>query len=128
MKFSISIFLVAIAAIAIFASCKKDKKDPVTAIEGRWVGEYVNNSDQSYYYSFDIKSDGTIQEINGQGVVIGEGTWEMENNILTASYFWGNGDKFSVIGSFHPELGKILGNWGYDESVTNGGTWEMVKQ
>lgn len=31
------------------------------------------------------------------------------------------------MGAFNPSLGKILGNWGYDDSTTDGGLWEMNK-
>ena len=30
--------------------------------------------------------------------------------------------------SFYKEEGKLLGDWGYGNSATNGGTWQMHKQ
>jgi len=122
--------LVAIAAIIGLASCSKDKADTAqnTIIEGRWVGTHVNNaSGNTFYYSFNVKPGGVIEEINQSGQKIGEGTWKLENDILTAAYTWPSGSKYSVI-AFYKSTAKLLGDWGYGSSATNGGTWQMNKQ
>lgn len=129
------------AVIAIFAStafiaCKKDHDSSATtpssnSIVGRWVGSYVNDaSGNSFYYSLNIKAGGVIEEINSSGEKIGEGTWTYENNILTAHYDWlpPHNSSYSVVASFYSNTGKLLGNWGYGDSATDGGTWEMKKQ
>jgi len=125
------IILVAAVALTGFISCKKDKDDvssKQTTIEGVWVGTYVNNaSGNSFFYSFNIKPGGIIEEINPSGQKIGQGTWELENDILSAHYQWTSGSKYSVIGAFYKEQGKLLGDWGYGTSATNGGTWQMTK-
>lgn len=129
MKIS-KIILIALVALTGFASCKKDKVEAKTiGIEGRWVGTYVNDaSGNSFYYSFNIKPGGVIEELNSSGQKLGQGTWEFENNILTAHYSWTSGSKYSVIAAFYKEDGKLLGDWGYGDSATNGGTWVMHKQ
>lgn len=129
MKIS-KIILIALVALTGFASCKKDKVEAkATGIEGRWVGTYVNDaSGNSFYYSFNIKPGGIIEELNSSGQKLGQGTWEFENNILTAHYSWTSGSKYSVIAAFYKEDGKLLGDWGYGDSATNGGTWVMHKQ
>jgi hypothetical protein len=114
--------------LTLFVSCKKDKLEQQATIEGRWVGTYVNQSSgNSFYYSFNIKPGGVIEEINQAGQKIGEGSWEMSNDILTAEYNWTNGSKYSIIGPFDKDKGKLLGDWGYGTSATNGGTWSMQK-
>ena len=75
---------------------------------------------------FNIKAGGTIEELNSSGQKIGQGTWEIENDILTANYQWPSGSKYSVIGAFYKDQGKLLGDWGYGSSATNGGTWQMT--
>lgn len=129
MKIS-KIILIALVALTGFASCKKDKVEAkATSIEGRWVGTYVNDaSGNSFYYSFNIKPGGIIEELNSSGQKLGQGTWEFENNILTAHYSWTSGSKYSVIAAFYKEDGKLLGDWGYGDNTTNGGTWVMHKQ
>lgn len=128
MKISKTI-LIALVALTGFASCKKDKVEKQTVIEGRWVGSYVNEaSGNSFYYSFNIKPGGVIEELNSSGHKLGQGTWELENNILTADYTWTGGNGFSVIAAFYKETGKLLGDWGYGDSATNGGTWQMHKE
>jgi hypothetical protein len=129
MKIS-KIILIALVALTSIASCKKDKVEAkITSIEGRWVGTYVNDaSGNSFYYSFNIKPGGIIEELNSSGQKLGQGTWEFENNILTAHYSWTSGSKYSVIAAFYKEDGKLLGDWGYGDSATNGGTWVMHKQ
>ncbi len=129
MKFSKNIFLAIIAITTVLFSCSKDKNDqPPATIEGRWVGTYVNEaSGNSFYYSFNIKPGGIIEEVNSAGQKIGEGNWEIANDILTAEYSWSNGDDFSVIAAFYKNERKLLGDWGYGNSATNGGTWQMTK-
>jgi hypothetical protein len=129
MKIS-KIILIAFVALTGFISCKKDRAEQKHAtIEGRWVGTYVNNaSGNSFYYSFNIKQGGVIEELNAAGQKLGQGAWELENNILTANYAWPGGGNFSIIAAFSKEAGKLLGDWGYGDSATNGGTWQMNKQ
>lgn len=128
MKIS-KIILITTIALAGFASCKKDKVEKQTTIEGRWVGTYINEaSGNSFFYSFNIKPGGIIEELNSSGQKLGQGTWELENNILSAEYTWTSGSKYSVLGAFYKDKGKLLGDWGYGSSATNGGTWEMHKQ
>jgi hypothetical protein len=121
----------ALAAITTFAACEKDKDDKTpVAIEGRWIGTYVNAaSGNTFYFSFDIKPGGIIEEINNAGQKVGEGTWELDpaTNVLMANYTWTNGQEFSIIAAFDKQNGRLLGDWGYDNSNTNGGTWEMTK-
>ena len=128
MKFS-KILLAIIAITTVLFSCSKNKSDlPPATIEGRWVGTYVNEaSGNSFYYSFNIKPGGIIEEINSAGQKIGEGNWEIANDILTAEYSWTNGGDFSVIAAFYKNERKLLGDWGYGNSATNGGTWQMTK-
>jgi len=131
MKIS-KIILIALVTVTGIISCKKDKTEvqaQTTNIEGRWVGTYINEtSGNSFYYSFNIKPGGIIEELNSSGQKLGQGTWELENNILTAKYTWTSGSTYSVIGAFYKEDGKLLGDWGYGDNATNGGTWEMHKQ
>lgn len=128
MKIS-KIILIALVALTGFISCKKDKVEKQNTIEGRWVGTYVNEaSGNSFYYSFNIKPGGVIEELNAAGQKLGQGTWKLENNILSAKYNWTGGGAFSVLGAFNKEQGKLLGDWGYGNSATNGGTWQMQRQ
>lgn len=130
MKIS-KLLLVAFAMLSIFASCSKDNDDsnPVD-IEGRWIGSYINDaSGNSFYFSFKIKPGGVIEEVNNSGVAIGAGTWELDaaTNVFTAKYTWYAGGIYSVIAAFDSESAKLVGDWGYGDSNTDGGSWEMTK-
>jgi hypothetical protein len=131
MKIS-KLILIAFVALTGFISCKKDKAEKPTSaatIEGRWVGTYVNDaSGNSFYYSLNIKNGGVIEELSAAGQKLGQGTWKLENNILSAKYSSPGGSGFSILAAFNKEQGKLLGDWGYGNSATNGGTWEMHKQ
>jgi len=129
MKIS-KIILLAAVALTGFVSCKKDNDDvsKQTTIEGLWVGTYVNNaSGNNFFYSFNIKAGGVIEEINSSGQSLGQGTWKLENDILTATYQWTGGSKYSVLAAFYKDKGQLLGDWGYGSNTTNGGTWQMTK-
>ncbi len=129
MKIS-KIILIGVLVLTGLTSCSKDNDEvkKQATIEGVWVGTYINDaSGNSFYYSFNIKPGGIIEELNSSGQKIGQGTWEIDNNILTANYEWPGGNEFSVIAAFNKGEGKLLGDWGYGNSATNGGTWQMTK-
>ncbi len=118
--------VVAIAATACSKSNSSDK--PFESIAGVWKGTVITDHDKKvYFWSFGFRANGVLEVLNQTGGVVATGTWSLENNILMASYTQDD-DKFSIIGSHNASLGKILGNWGYDNSTTDGGTWEMSKQ
>lgn len=122
---------VALGVLLLFACSKSTDKPASATIEGVWVGKYgTGDNKPSAFYSFNIKANGVIEELDVNGTVKGQGTWELENNILMATYQYlpPANNKFSVLGAFNAAQGKILGNWGYGESVTDGGTWEMTKK
>lgn len=131
MKISV-IILLAFAMIAGCFACRKDHDNkPTQGIEGKWTGTYINDaSGNTFYYSFQFKPGGVMQEINSSGTVIGEGTWEFSGNVLTGHYTWlaPGSSSYTIVGAYYPATGKILGNWGYGNSATDGGTWEMNKQ
>jgi hypothetical protein len=131
MKIS-KIILFGFLAVIAFASCNKDKdkNNNPASIEGRWVGTYLNDAtNQTYYFSFNIKPGGIIEEINSSNQKLGEGTWQLDNstNVFMAQYSWTAGGSFSVIAAFNKNQAKLIGDWGFGSSNTNGGTWEMTK-
>ena len=122
-----------LALVLTFVSCsKKDSDDSTPAsnsLDGVWTGKSVTESNNSTsFYSFEIKANGTLNRLDEAGAVAGTGTWSVSNNIFEGTYKNTNNAKFSVIGSYNKGLAKILGNWGYGNSVTNGGTWEMTRK
>ena len=122
------IILIALMAVTTMVSCSKNH-DKTYSIEGLWEGTYVNQaSGSTFFFSFNIKPGGVIEEINSSGQKIGEGTWELENNILLAHYSWPGGASYTVVGAFDSSEGRILGDWGYGSSSTDGGTWQMTKK
>ena len=131
MKRSI-IILVTFMSIAGLPSCKKEHANKnLSTIEGKWVGSYVNDaSGNTFYYSFNIKPGGIIEELNSSGQLVGSGNWELSNDILSAYYNYlpPSNSSYSVIGAFDKNSGKLAGDWGYGNNATNGGTWEMTKQ
>lgn len=130
----LKIALIALFTSGIFVACKKEKtenpKNPAQAIEGKWVGKYgFGNDVPGIYFSLNFKSGGVIEEISSNGEVKGTGTWEMTGNTITAHYTWfSNQQPFSIVAAFYASTGKILGNWGFGSSATDGGLWEMTKQ
>lgn len=118
------------AALVMFTSCNKNKddKDPAT-IEGIWKGTYVDDATgETLFFSLYIKPNGVIEELDETGQVIGMGEWQLDaaTNVFTAKYEWNsNGQDFSIIAAFYPNDAKLLGNWGYDNSNTDGGTFEL---
>lgn len=122
----------AMLASVLFIACSKDKDStpaPQT-LEGRFVGQYkFTNSAPTYYYSLNFKAGGILEEINSSNQKIGEGTWQLNGSTMTASYHYtfGNQTAFSLSATFDGSLNKLTGTWGFDNSATDGGTFEMVK-
>ena len=127
----LKIALIALFTSGIFVACKKEKVDkPAQSIEGRWVGKYgFGNDVPSIYFSLNFKPGGVIEEISSSDQVKGTGTWTMMDNVINAHYSWlpGNPNSFSIVAAFDASTGKLLGNWGYGSSATDGGLWEMTK-
>ena len=120
----------ALIVLLPFVACKKGGTSKATAsIEGTWEGKYGNgNANPSLFYSLRFKAGGLLEEVGSNGQVKGTGTWEIESNIIDAVYTSTGGTKYSLIGSFYPADGLVLGNWGFDNSSTDGGLWEMTKK
>jgi len=129
MKF-LKIISMALIMLLPFVACKKDGSNKATdTIEGTWEGKYGNgNANPTLFYSLRFKAGGLLEEVGSNGQVKGTGTWEIENNIIDAVYISTGGAKYSLIGSFYPFDGKVLGNWGFDNSATDGGLWEMTNK
>ena len=129
----LKIALIALFVSGLFVACSKDKKEnpSESSIIGKWEGKYgFDNDNPSIYYSLNFKSSGVIEEMNSTGQVIGSGTWQMSGNTITAHYAWypPSTATFSIVAAYDGSHGKLLGNWGYDASATDGGLWEMTKQ
>jgi len=119
-----------------FVSCKKNK-DSVTppatvAVEGSYTGKYgfgndMPDTDQKYK----IKAGGIFQEIGvNSNTVIGEGTWQMNGNTLTAKYTMNFSpySKYSISATFDAATGKLVGTWGGENNPADGGKINMTKQ
>ena len=124
--------LVALFVSGLFAACSKDKtENPSEKIIGKWVGVYgFDNDNPDIYYSLNFKPGGVIEEIDQNGGVIGSGTWEMTGNTITAHYAWHppSTSTFTIVAAYNSSQQKLSGNWGYVNSATDGGLWEMTKQ
>jgi len=132
MKFLRIASIALILFVTASACSKKSSTTPSSkSIEGAWVGKYGFDSEVPHvFYSFNIKANGILEELSETGTVKATGTWEIDNNIFTGKYtnVAPSTSKYSVIGAFNSSTGKILGNWGYSSSTTNGGTWEMTRK
>ena len=107
-----------------------DEGTPTDTVEGIWVGNYGYGSENpDIYYSFNIKSNGVIEELNSHKGVKGSGTWELVGDQFTASYEWGSPyfTGFMVTATFDKAHGKLTGYWGYDTD-SDGGKWDMEKK
>ncbi len=115
-QFTFSIIVLAITSL--FIACKKEKAEESnspTGLVGIWIGEYdYYEYNDSYYYSFEIKADGTIKEISYYGEVSGEGTWSLTGNTFTATYksTGAAGKIYSVQATYDAANKKLGGSWG----------------
>jgi hypothetical protein len=120
-----------------FTSCSKNSDDvqpPASTsqtVAGKWVGTYgFGNDAPTIYFAFNIKANGTIEELNKSGQSKGSGTWSLNGNAFTAKYTWvaPYNTVFSVAATYNAATKKLTGTWGYDNSSTDGGLWEQTQQ
>ena len=132
MKIVNYLILIVALAITMIACSKSSNDDPPTtsnSIDGVWQGTLVTESSKiTSFYAFDIKPNGVLHRLNEAGSIAGTGIWSIDNNIFTGTYKTESNTKYSVIGTYNKSINKILGNWGFNNNVTNGGTWEMIKK
>lgn len=122
-------FLLAILTLTLFASCKKDKTDPVYPIEGLWLGKYGNGTAApASGYSMVVESGGKITVADGTSISTsskGYGTWTLTGTVFTATYTYTGGSTFSIKADWS-NAGKMTnGTWGSGTSTSGSGTWYM---
>ena len=116
----ISIFLIAISSICLASgSCTKSTDTPT--IVGFWVGTYqVTGSPTTYYYSFDLRPDGTLlhkgtgadgNTYYGQGTYMVNGaTFNYSDTTLNLSQAGaveiGTGTYTAAAGTYYRKLAK----------------------
>lgn len=126
--------IVLLVASVMFVSCNNDDNatpQGPTTIEGKWVGKYgYDDEEPSTYYCFKIKAGGEIQELRKNGSVLGSGTWQLVDDVFTATLTWDPpySSTFMVTATFNKDKGELNGVWGYEPSDADGGLWYMHKE
>ena len=118
-----------------FVACKKDKastENPgAVKFQGKWTGTFGFDSENAgYFFSLNVKPDGTFQELNSSGVAKGEGSWKIEGNTLRGNYKmkFSPFNEYTVLPIINTATGKMEGSWGYDDDGTDGGKILLDKQ
>ncbi len=129
--------LLFVAFATVVFSCKKDNENPGNdthpdVMTGKWVGKFgFEEETPSTYYSFTLKSDGTLEERNSSNEKIGEGTWSLTGTSFVAKhhYYSTTGTTFTDVATYNAQAKKLEnGTWGYSNNATDGGKWFMQKQ
>jgi hypothetical protein len=115
------------------AACKKDNGPTISKeeVSGIYIGKYGNDDNSpSTFFSFNIKPDGTMQELNNSGLAIGNGTYTLSGNTFLASYHWTFpvNTFFTAKATYDPATKQLTGTWGWASSESDGGKWYMKKQ
>jgi hypothetical protein len=132
---SIRAFVVFLCIAAIsFASCSK-KKDaaPPSPMEGTWVGKWGhNNAVPSVYFSFVIKSNGTliVKEDDVNNPNLGTGKWSLNESTFKVIYSYNDNPetKFIVVAKLNDAKTEISGSWGDGEENPDNGAMIMTKK
>jgi len=131
MKFLKSITSV-LVLLVVFSACSKNSDNkPVTTFQGMWQGKYGDDNEApSVFFSLNFKAGGVLEEIDTDGTIKGTGTYTIDNNNVVTGHTVNIkapiGNKYSYVAAFYPSQAKVLGNWGFGNSGTNGGMFELT--
>lgn len=122
--------------VSTFLACKKDHDKPVvppatSGIEGKYTGTYgFDNETPVDAFILNIKAGGVFQEIGvHSGAPTGQGTWQLSGNKLTANYkmLFSPFNEYSVSLNYDANAKRLTGTWGFDKSISDGGTMDVKK-
>ncbi|HXB29805.1 MAG TPA: hypothetical protein VNW49_08305 [Puia sp.] len=115
----ISILLIAISTSIWFTSTSCSKSTETPTVVGFWVGTYqVTGSSTTYYYSFDLRPDGTLLH-KGTGAdgntYYGQGSYVVNGTTFNYSDTTLNLSQTGAVeigtGTYTAAAGTITGNW-----------------
>ncbi len=89
--------------------------------QGTFIGTYGG----TVYFMFEFNSDGTLEVAanNENDPDVGSGTWELNNDVLTADYTYDtSGEEYSIKGTLTQtnDQAKISGNWYFEFGAQDG--------
>lgn len=128
-----TITLVFITIMTVLSLCKKYQPNYASslALQGTYAGKYgYENEHPSVFYSFILKANGILEEINPAGQVIGKGSWSVNGNKVYGIYYYEIPFNafYSVVADMNLHNKQFSGTWGYGKNESNGGTWIMAKK
>ena len=97
----------------------------IESVIGDYSGNYgFGNETPENPILYKIKAGGVFQEIGlHAGSVVGQGTWEMTGDIITAQYTttFAPFNKYSIRATFDIHSGSLKGTWGGEHNASDGG-------
>lgn len=127
------IFLFVLSTV-LFTACKKDKNDPEVSsgeVAATYEGKFgTGNNSPSSFFSFNVKPDGVLEELNSSGSVKGKGIWTISGNTFqgTTHDLFPVTNFYSYRATYDAATKKLTGTWGYGNNETDGGQWHMTKK
>ena len=97
---------------------------------GQWKGIIGANSDtKSSPFLFKINNN-VFWLLDNNGSSMASGGFKIENNNFTSTYYYPNGDNFTILSaSYNPSTGELSGTWsGNGVNANKKGNWLAVKQ
>ena len=97
---------------------------------GKWKGIIGANGDtKSSPFLFKINNN-VFWLLDNNGSSVASGGFKIENNNFTSTYYYPNGDNFTILSaSYNPSTGELSGTWsGNGVNANKKGNWLAVKQ
>jgi hypothetical protein len=117
-----------------FLACKKESDKPATpnAVAGVYSGKYgLGSEDPDNNYTLNLKAGGTIEELGmSSGNPVARGTWVLNGTTLTAKYtmLYSPFNNYFLVAAFDASSGTFTGTWGYENSSTDGGKFQVSRK
>lgn len=105
------------------------------SVEGKYQGYYgIDDNLPTIYYAFEFQNNNKIiitmrdSSSTPNPNFVGVGTYQLNNNALTATYTYPNNRTYSVKAYFDSQLYYLSGSWGKGSSFDDGGTFWLKRK
>jgi hypothetical protein len=125
-------YVLTMLVLTTLLGCRKDDPAPVQeSISGVFEGKYGNGTKTpDFFWGFEIKPGGVINELNSAGEKIGDGIWTKSGDKFLATYHNDTpyNATYSLKAVYSTSEHTLTGTWGFGNNDSDGGTFRLTRK